>query len=59
MKPPYYKKHFKLKLLDAFTKTFDQIYEQYSKPEKVAYWVALIVGFSIIAYVWIVKLKIF
>jgi hypothetical protein len=59
MKFPYYKKPFKLKLIDSFTKTFDQIYVQYSKPEKAAYWLAVIVGFSIIAYKWIVRLKIF
>ena len=58
MTEPYCKKPYIEKLLDAFTKTFGQIYAQYSKPEKVAYWVIVFVGFSAIAYVWAVKLKI-
>ncbi len=55
----YYKKPFQEKLRDAFTKTFGQIYEQYSKPEKVGYWIIVVAGFSAIAYMWIVKLKVF
>jgi hypothetical protein len=56
---PYFKKSYKEKLKDAFTKTFDQIYAQYSKPEKMAYWAIIIAGFSVIAYVWVAKLKVF
>lgn len=59
MTSPYYKKSHIEKLKDAFTKTFDQIYVQYSKPERLAYWVIVVVGFSVVAYVWIAKLKVF
>lgn len=55
----YYKKPYKARLKDAFTKTFDQIYAQYSKPEKLAYWIIVVAGLSAIAYVWITKLKVF
>lgn len=47
------------KVRDAFTKTFGQIYAQYSKPEKVAYWLIILTGFGAIGYVWVFKLKIF
>ncbi len=50
---PYYKKSYKEKLKDAFTKTFDQIYAAYSKPEKIIYWVIVTLGISFIISVWI------
>ncbi len=55
----YFKKPFREKFKDAFTKTFDQIYAQYSKPEKIAYWAIVIIGFLMIARVWITKLNVF
>lgn len=50
---PYYKKPYKEKLKDAFTKTFDQIYAGYSKPEKIVYWVIIMLGISFIVSAWI------
>jgi hypothetical protein len=54
---PFFKNPYKEKLKDVFTKTFDQIYAEYSKSEKIAYWLIFIAGFSMITYVWIAKLN--
>ena len=52
---PYYKKNYREKMRDVFTKTFDQIYSEYSKFERVAYWLIIVIGFSAIIYVWALK----
>lgn len=49
----YYKKKYREKLKDSFTKTFDQIYTQYSKPEKIGYWIIVMSVIFFIASVWI------
>jgi len=46
----YYKKPYRVKLADAFTKTFGQIYSQYSMGEKAGYWIIVFAGFSLIIY---------
>ena len=50
---PYYKKKYQEKLKNSFTKTFDQIYAQYSKTEKIGYWIIVISVTCFIASVWI------
>jgi hypothetical protein len=46
----YFKKPYREKLADAFTKPFGQIYAKYSIGEKVGYWIIVFAGFSLIAY---------
>ena len=46
----YYKKPYSERLANAFTKTFGQIYSQYSMGEKVGYWIIVFAGFSLVAY---------
>ncbi|MEY5002261.1 MAG: hypothetical protein RL678_70 [Pseudomonadota bacterium] len=50
MNKMYYKKPYRVKLADAFTKTFGQIYSQYSMGEKAGYWIIVFAGFSLIIY---------
>ncbi len=45
-----FKKSHREKLTVAFTKTFGQIYSQYSVGERVGYWIIVFMGLSIIAY---------
>lgn len=46
----YYKKSYRERLADAFTKTFGQIYSQYSMGNRVGHWIIVFAGFSLIAY---------
>ena len=54
----YFKKPYRERLRDAFTKTRGQIYSEFSLREKIAYAILVGIGFAAIAWVWIFKLHV-
>jgi|GEM_PF-4912687 len=53
MTDDYFKKPYRERLKDAFTKTRGQIYAQYSSREKFIYTILIVLGFVIIVSVWV------
>lgn len=55
----YFRKPYRKRLKDAFTKTRGQIYSEFSSREKIIYVILVCAGFVVIAWVWIFKLHMF